>query len=203
MTLNYGGTELATVQKLSERIAQQTTGQKSLQQTLDILQDLMRDGFDGIEEENEDLYTKKNQVTILTMHKAKGLDWDYVFVPFLHEDEIPGASWVPNTAKFLGEYALPEVARGQIRRLVHQQEQDKTIEPFENSAAAWQEAQQLKKEEEYRLLYVAMTRAKRLLWMSAAKEAPFSWSIFKPNQSSLRAKKPCPIFPVLQRHFQQ
>jgi len=203
MTLNYGGTELATVQKLSERIAQQTSGQKSLQQTLEILQDLMRDGFDGIDEENEDLYTKKNQVTILTMHKAKGLDWDYVFVPFLHEDEIPGASWVPNTAKFLGEYALPEVARGQIRRLVHQQEQGKKIEPFENSVAAWQEAQQLKKEEEYRLLYVAMTRAKRLLWMSAAKEAPFSWSIFKPNQSSLKAKKPCPVFPVLQKHFQQ
>ncbi|MGB2926168.1 MAG: UvrD-helicase domain-containing protein [Limnothrix sp.] len=201
MTLNYGGTELATVQKLSERIAQQTVGQKSLQQTLDILQNLIRDGFDGITEDSEDLYTKKNQITILTMHKATGLDWDYVFVPFLHADEIPGSGWVPNTAKFLGDYALPEVARAQIRRFVHQQEQQKEITPFENAAAAWQEAQVLKQEEEYRLLYVAMTRAKRLLWMSAAKEAPFSWGTFKPQQSSLNAKKACPVFPVLQQHF--
>lgn len=200
MTLDYGSTELATVQKLSEQITKQTSGQKSIQQTLTILENLMRDGFDGIDEENEDQYMKANQITILTMHKAKGLDWDYVFVPFLHASEIPGADWVPNTAQFLGEYALPEVTRAQIRRFVHQQEQGKPIQPFPNAQAAWQEAQALKKEEEYRLLYVAMTRAKRLLWMSAAQEAPFSWSIFKPGQSSLKRQAPCPVFPVLQEY---
>ena len=199
MTLNYGATELATVQKLAEQIDQQTSGQKNLPQTIAILQDLIRDGFSTIDEENEDVYTKKKQITILTMHKAKGLDWDYVFIPFLHADQIPGSSWVPNTAKFLGDYNLPEVARAQIRRFVHQKEQNKPIHPFKNSAEAWNEAQILKQEEEYRLLYVAMTRAKRLLWMSAAKQAPFTWGTFKPQQSSLVTKEPCPIFPVLQQ----
>ncbi|OKH17779.1 ATP-dependent helicase [[Limnothrix rosea] IAM M-220] len=189
MTLDYRATELATVQKLSEHIAQTVTDKKSLQQTLSILQELIRDGFKDIDEDSESVYTKKNQVTILTMHKSKGLDWDYVFVPFLHEDEISGAGWVPNAAKFLGDYTLAEVARAQIRQFVHRQEHTASRQNFSDAAAAWQEAQQLKQEEEYRLLYVAMTRAKRLLWLSAAKETAFSWSVFKPHQSSLKTKE--------------
>ena len=190
MTLDYRATELATVQKLSERIAQAVTDKKTLQQTLNVLQELMRDGFKDIDEDNESVYTKKNQVTILTMHKSKGLDWDYVFVPFLHEDEISGEGWVPNAAKFLGDYTLAEVARAQIRQFVHRQEQTSSGQPrFSDASAAWAEAQQLKQEEEYRLLYVAMTRAKRLLWLSAAKETAFSWSVFKPHQSSLTVKE--------------
>lgn len=189
MTLDYSGTELATVQKLSERIAQDMGDRQSLQQTLSILQTLMRDGFQNIQEDTDSAYTRKNQVTILTMHKAKGLDWDYVFVPFLHEAEIAASSWVPNSAKFLGEFTLPEVARAQIRQFVHRREQGKTETVALDPKGAWQEAQQLKQEEEYRLLYVAFTRAKRLLWLSAAEETAFSWSIFKPNQSSLRQKE--------------
>ncbi|AFY38937.1 UvrD/REP helicase [[Leptolyngbya] sp. PCC 7376] len=190
MTLDYSGTELATVQKLSERIAQEVTDKKSLQQTLSILQNLMRDGFKDIDEDTDSAYTRKNQVTILTMHKAKGLDWDYVFVPFLHEDEISGEAWVPNAAKFLGDYTLAEVARAQIRQFVHRQEKDSSDETaFLDPKGAWNEAQLLKQEEEYRLLYVAMTRAKRLLWLSAAQETAFSWSVFQPNKSSLKAKE--------------
>lgn len=189
MTLDYSGTELATVQKLSERIAQEMGDRKSLQQTLSILQGLMRNGFQNIQEDTDSAYTRKNQVTILTMHKAKGLDWDYVFVPFLHEDEISTSGWVPNSAKFLGDFTLPEVARAQIRQFVHQKEQGKIEILAFNPQGAWREAQQLKQEEEYRLLYVAFTRAKRLLWLSAAKETAFAWSIFKPHQSSLKQKE--------------
>jgi superfamily I DNA/RNA helicase len=73
-----------------------------------------------VEEDNDDCYTRPGQLTIITMHKAKGLDWDYVFIPFLHEDIIPGKPWVPNGAKFLGDFTLAEVARAQIRAAVHQ-----------------------------------------------------------------------------------
>ena len=132
------------------------------------------------------------------MHKAKGLDWDYVFIPFLHNSEIPGTSWVPSGAQFLGDYNLAEVARAQIRHFVHGQDQGRSPTAPATISTLWQEAQQLKIEEEYRLLYVAMTRAKRLLWLSAAKQAPFSWSTFKPHQSSLQSQDPCPIFAVLQ-----
>jgi DNA helicase-2/ATP-dependent DNA helicase PcrA len=58
---------------------------------------------------------------------------------------------------------------------------------------AWEQAKHLKVAEEYRLLYVAMTRAKRLLWMSAAQQAPFTWS--KPE--AVQGAQPCPVLPVL------
>ncbi|MBV5260034.1 ATP-dependent helicase [Synechococcus moorigangaii CMS01] len=199
MALDYSETELATVQKLAERIAQQTQGSKTLRHSLEILEMLLRDGFEGIDLDTDARYTRPNQITILTMHKAKGLDWDYVFIPFLHESEIPGSSWIPNSAKFLGDYNLPEVARAQVRQFVHHQAQGRSpnVASSKTMATLWQEAQQLKKEEEYRLLYVAMTRAKRLLWLSAAAQGPFSWSIFRPHESKLQPKDPCPVFALL------
>ncbi|ACB00087.1 MULTISPECIES: ATP-dependent helicase [Cyanophyceae] len=198
MTLDYSDVELATVQKLAERIAQQTQGQKNLRQSLEVFEMLLRDGFEGIELDTDARYTRPQQITVITMHKAKGLDWDYVFIPFLHDSEIPGMSWVPSGAQFLGDYNLAQVARAQIRHFVHGQDQGRSPTAPATITTLWQEAQQLKTEEEYRLLYVAMTRAKRLLWLSAAKQAPFSWSTFKPHQSSLQSQKPCPIFDVLQ-----
>ncbi|MGK7884087.1 MAG: ATP-dependent helicase [Crocosphaera sp.] len=204
MTLKYTGAELATVQKLSDRISQELIGKFSLKSILNVLREIINsEQFEGIEEDSEERYTRKNQVTIITMHKSKGLDWDYVFLPFLHEDVLPGNPWVPTAAKFLGEFTLAEVSRAQIRAAVHHQyinPENPLIIP--NPDNAWQEAQQLKKAEEYRLLYVAMTRAKRLLWMSAAKEGPFRWSVFKADTSiNLQSKKPCPIFPILRKQF--
>ncbi|EAM49773.1 ATP-dependent helicase [Crocosphaera watsonii WH 8501] len=204
MTLKYTGAELATVQKLSERISQELVGKFSLKSVLNVLREIINsEQFEGIEEDSEERYTRQNQVTIITMHKSKGLDWDYVFLPFLHEDVLPGNPWVPTAAKFLGEFTLAEVSRAQIRAAVHHQyinPENTLIIP--NPDNAWQEAQQLKKAEEYRLLYVAMTRAKRLLWMSAAKEGPFRWSVFKADTSiNLHSKVPCPIFPILMKQF--
>ncbi|MEL6326411.1 MAG: 3'-5' exonuclease, partial [Cyanobacteria bacterium J06626_23] len=65
--------------------------------------------------------------------------------------------------------------------------------PIPDIWTAWQQSATLKQAEEYRLLYVAMTRAKRLLWMSAAQQAPFTWS--KPD--NLQAADPCPVLPSL------
>lgn len=31
---------------------------------------------------------KKGQITIMTMHKSKGLEWDYVFLPFYDKENI-------------------------------------------------------------------------------------------------------------------
>jgi len=84
---------------------------------------------------------------------------------------------------------LAEVARAQIRTYIHQGRED-----LPEVLRAWQQAKHLKTAEEYRLLYVAMTRAKRLLWMSAEQQAPFSWS--KPE--SLQPARPCPAWSALQ-----
>ncbi len=204
MTLKYTGSELATVQKLAEKVSQQIKGRSSLKSAIETLEEIVSaENFEGVESDNGDRYTLGNQLTIITMHKAKGLDWDYVFIPFLHQDILPGQPWIPNAGKFLGNFTLSEVARAQIRAVVHHQyiasEQPQTI-PL--PMAAWQEAVKLKQAEEYRLLYVAMTRGKRLLWMSAAELGPFRWSVFREDQpNSLQQKKPCPVLPALVRYL--
>ncbi|MDJ0594472.1 MAG: ATP-dependent helicase [Pleurocapsa sp. MO_226.B13] len=206
MTLKYTGSELATVQKLSERVNQQIVGQSSLKATINALEEIVvAENFEAVEEDDGDRYTRPGQITIITMHKAKGLDWDYVFIPFLHQDILPGQPWIPNAGKFLGSFTLSEVARAQIRAIVHHQYiagyPPKTIP---SPMAAWQEAVKLKQAEEYRLLYVAMTRAKRLLWMSAAQLGPFRWNVFRPDRANnLQQKKPCPVLPALVRHLRR
>ena len=138
------------------------------------------------------------------MHKAKGLDWDYVFIPFLHQDTIPGQPWIPKAGQFLGNFTLAEVARAQIRAVVHDRYQAETNPTIPQPIQAWKQAVKLKQDEEFRLLYVAMTRAKRLLWMSAAELGPFRWNVFRSDQpKSLQQKKPCPVLPALARQFPQ
>ncbi|BAY78469.1 UvrD/REP helicase [Nostoc linckia NIES-25] len=195
LTLNYDQAELATADKLAERVNQQIASNSSMRSMLSALSEIVSsERFEPVEtEDSEERYTRRGQLTIITMHKAKGLDWDYVFIPFLHENLIPGRFWVPPQSQFLGDFTLSEVARAQIRAALHG---ESTIPDV---TQAWELAKQLKTSEEYRLLYVAMTRAKVLLWMSAAQKAPFTWS--KPE--NLQEQAPCPVFGALKRQFPQ
>lgn len=198
LTLNYDQSELATADKLAERVAKQTYGNSSMSATLVALSEIVTsERFEPVETEDADSrYLRAGQLTIITMHKAKGLDWDYVFLPFLHEDTLPGSPWVPTAAQFLGDFTLAEVARAQIRASLHQRF------PLPMAMEAWEQAGHLKTAEEFRLLYVAMTRAKRLLWMSAAQKGPFRWNTFSGHSSdNLQQKKPCPVLPALKSQF--
>lgn len=193
MTLQYEQAELATADKLAERIVQQTFGNQSMTAVLEVLGEIVRsERFEGVETDDpEERYIRPRQLTIITMHKAKGLDWDFVFIPFLHEHLIPGQLRVLPQSQFLGDFTLSEVARAQIRASIHGEY------PLPDTAAAWERAGQLKTAEEFRLFYVAMTRARRLLWLSAARKAPFSWS--KPE--NLDDRSPCPILHTFVRRF--
>jgi DNA helicase II / ATP-dependent DNA helicase PcrA len=194
LSLQYDQTELATADKLAERVAIQTIGNNSMSNMLSVLSEIVTsERFEPVEAEEkiEERYTSKGQLTIITMHKAKGLDWDCVFLPFLHDQIIPGSLRVLPQAKFLGDFTLAEVARAQIRASLHKKE------AFPNLGEAWEQAGYLKTAEEFRLLYVAMTRAKSLLWMSAEKKGPFTWN--KPD--NLQELKPCPVMPVLKQEF--
>ena len=194
LTLHYNQSELATADKLAARVAQQTAEDSRLSAMIQILRDIVgSERFEGIDTEDaEAIYTRKGQLTILTMHKAKGLDWDAVFLPFLQNRTIPGNLWVPPQTAFLGDFTLAEVARAQIRAHTHGEQKQA---PIPTILEAWHQATYLKAAEEYRLLYVAMTRAKRLLWMAAAAQAPFSWQ--KPE--NLQEMPPCPALPMLQK----
>ncbi|AFY60134.1 ATP-dependent helicase [Synechococcus sp. PCC 6312] len=197
--LQYDPTELATADKLISQLAQQAGGQQTWTRISPIWQEIVsEEKFDAVELGDPDSnLIRPRQLTIMTMHKAKGLDWDYVFLPFLHDTVIPGNPWVPGSLKFLGHANLEEVARAQIRSAVHQR-------PILDINGAWEQANQLKTAEAYRLLYVAMTRAKRLLWMSAAINGPFSWASFNWHQSyKFDLKKPCPALDPLRKQFPQ
>ncbi len=193
LILDYDQTELATADKLTDRIAQSTVGQNTLSAILDVLGEIVAsEQFEAVEtDDTEERYTRPGQLTIITMHKAKGLDWDYVFIPFLHEQTIPGSQWIPPQAQFLGDFTLAAIARAQIRASLHNQF------PLPTLNVAWDRAKDLKTAEEFRLLYVAMTRAKRLLWLSAAQKAPFTWN--KPE--NLQDREPCPVLPALMEQF--
>ncbi|CAM3492888.1 DNA 3'-5' helicase [Stackebrandtia soli] len=109
---------------------------------------------------------RRGAVQILTVHAAKGLEWDAVAVCGLTKDVFPGkgagTNWLQNTGK------LPYPLRGDAEELPIFQYGEST------SAADLKKAEsQLKRDlaaahlkEERRLAYVAMTRARRRLWVS-------------------------------------
>jgi DNA helicase-2/ATP-dependent DNA helicase PcrA len=199
--LKYDQVELATVQKLSERIKQNIQGNMSLKLMLNILQEIINgEKFKSVEIEDEKSYQKEGQLTIITMHKAKGLEWDYGFIPFLHQNIIPGnESSVNANAKFMGDFSLPEVIRSSLRCIIHDDSKSDYRQISIKKASVENSYQ--KKGEEYRLLYVAMTRAKKLLWMSSAKKAPKNWSFFEDdgNEAQLKDQSPSPVIINLTR----
>ncbi|MDY6802929.1 MAG: ATP-dependent helicase [Cyanobacteriota bacterium] len=200
LALKYDRSDLATADKLGERVAKQTGGGGSLSEILVVLSEIVgSERFEAVEVEadGEKSFTREGQLTIITMHKAKGLDWDYVFLPFLHEGTIPGSLRVLPQGQFLGEFDLAEVARAQIRASLQGRFDRLEEKMLQDSDRAWEAAGYLKTAEEFRLLYVAMTRAKRLLWMSAAQMGPFNWN--KPE--NLQVLKPCPVLPALMERF--
>jgi DNA helicase-2/ATP-dependent DNA helicase PcrA len=106
------------------------------------------------------------RVQILTVHAAKGLEWEFVAVPHLCADVFPGSArqtWLGDAAQ------LPPALRGDradIPALVLPAGGDqKELGDAVDAHVAELKADQLA--EERRLLYVAVTRAERILLFSA------------------------------------
>lgn len=106
-----------------------------------------------------DVPAPADSVTLLTVHKAKGLEWEVVAVPFMSEGVFPTSRSRPRWTTAVGE--IPHRLRGDADRLVDLRDH--------GTAGHGEFAEGMKhhaEAEERRLAYVATTRPTRLLLAS-------------------------------------
>ncbi|BCR81101.1 ATP-dependent DNA helicase [Arachnia rubra] len=109
--------------------------------------------------------TAEDSVKLLTIHRAKGLEWNTVYLPALSEGVFPGMDRTGNWNTNSG--VLPAPLRGDSEAIPQLAEYSKRgIETYR------QELKQEYRLSEDRLAYVAATRAKQLLVLSAHTWAP-------------------------------
>ncbi|MGC3952693.1 MAG: ATP-dependent DNA helicase [Propionicimonas sp.] len=101
-----------------------------------------------------------DSVKLLTVHRAKGLEWEVVFLPALATDVFPTdrvtGNWLRNAA------SLPHPLRGDADAVP--QLRQTSNDGFKQFASALTADQRLSED---RLAYVAVTRAKRRLYASS------------------------------------
>jgi DNA helicase-2/ATP-dependent DNA helicase PcrA len=115
---------------------------------------------------------QKGVVTIATMHAAKGLEWDRVYLLSVNTYSFPAAlPGDPYIAEKWFVRGLPEMAEGQLNLQAEARRQVELL--MEGRAGAYEEGEATKQAridyaaERLRLLYVGITRAKRdliLMW---------------------------------------
>ncbi len=104
--------------------------------------------------------TEANSVKLLTVHRAKGLEWDVVFLVGVCDSRFPNtkgrSQWLTSAA------VLPNPLRGDHLDLPHVSDySEHAVKAFPGHARAHEDREQL------RLGYVAFTRARHVLVISA------------------------------------
>ena len=142
------------------------------------------------DEPNEELDTARladaDAVTLLTVHRAKGLEWPVVFLPCLYQDNFP--SRVVGT--YDNPYRRPEYPPFEWRL------DRESLPPITPEMPEEEQKELLRRRhesQEWRLAYVAATRAKEKLHVSGA------WWYGQP-EPRLKPVKPSPLFQLIEQH---
>lgn len=123
-------------------------------------------GFLGVDEESYPASSEEEAdgVKLMTLHKAKGLEFDLVFLPFMAERILPSE----RAENPFNPFFLPEEVRGDSHYwpkladfFVEEKITKKAVE--DNYKLAYKES---RIREERRLFYVGVTRARRELYLS-------------------------------------
>ncbi len=120
-----------------------------------------------------------NKINLMTVHSSKGLQFDYVFLPFLHSrpNETTFSHFNYWEAKNQWSFRLP---------ILNQNEFLGDILEFHNIV----EMKKREQEESLRVLYVAMTRAREKLFLSFKEKVKAkSWGELLTHQQDLLAQK--------------
>ncbi|MBS2963673.1 ATP-dependent helicase [Actinocrinis puniceicyclus] len=128
--------------------------------------------------------TAAETVKILTMHKAKGLEWEVVVVPHQYAEAAKADKWTAKRSK------LPHELRGDPMPLLGP-ERDKA--DFEDFDAAMREHAEL---ESQRLNYVTLTRAKSRLIVSGHRWGPTQTTPREPNAMLVELRDHCRADPA-------
>jgi DNA helicase-2/ATP-dependent DNA helicase PcrA len=100
-----------------------------------------------------------DSVKLLTVHRAKGLEWDVVFLPGVCQSKFPNTQG--RTQWVRGPAVLPSPLRGDAADLPQVEEYTETaLSAFPKQTRAYDDVEQL------RLGYVAFTRARRSMLLS-------------------------------------
>ncbi len=139
--------------------------------------------FAGIVWELKGYEPKPGIITLCTYHKAKGLEWDAVFLTSLTYSDFP----VNLSDKFIGEYwFLKPDYRNPNAIYKHELENKLTGEMVENYVL---ESKIETISEKARLLYVGITRAKEYLYLSGFHAHPGKRNEILPSKYLVELKK--------------
>ena len=100
-----------------------------------------------------------NAVTLMTVHRAKGLEWAAVFVPALYHGNFP------SFGRILDPSLRPQTIPASLR-LDPEAKKRLALDQDDSAREAWLRARHT--DQEWRLSYVAATRAKSHLYLSGA-----------------------------------